>query len=74
MAEKLSIDPLSLLERYTFEQIAELAKGIVWNLNSQTEEGKRKNEAEKIRKKIGESDRDAIRETVDRLANYHKKP
>ena len=52
LAEKLSCDPLAMLERYTFEQIAELAQGVVWNANAQSEEGRKKNEAEKMRRKL----------------------
>lgn len=38
LSEKLNIDPLSLLKTYTFEQISELGKGIVYVINMQSEE------------------------------------
>ena len=38
LSDKLKIDPLSLLKTYTFEQISELGKGIVYVMNMSTEE------------------------------------
>ena len=38
LSEKLNVDPLTMLKTYTFEQISEMGKGVVYVLNMQTEE------------------------------------
>lgn len=38
VAKEIHTDPLTLLERYTFEQIDEVMQGIIWNMNAQSEE------------------------------------
>lgn len=45
LSEKLSIDPLSFQERYTFEQMHFLMEGIEYWVNAQTEEWQKKNKA-----------------------------
>lgn len=54
VAEKLNIDPLSMIEKYTPEAINFLAEGIEWNINAQTKEGQMRNERKLHAKQLQE--------------------
>lgn len=51
LSEKFSIDPDTLIKRYTPEQINYYTEGIIYNLNEQTKEWQKKN---KIRREMKE--------------------
>lgn len=71
-AKHLGTDPLTLMERYTFGQLSAFMEGIVWNLNEQSEEGRRTNSRIRIEhaQASGELDRDlAIAREAETRAN-----
>lgn len=73
LSEKLCLDPLEILKTYTFEQIRELGKGMVYLMNMQTEEGRKKNEVDAIREKMKWVDKDALKKQIEMLNSYHRK-
>lgn len=73
LSEKLNVDPLTLLKNYTFEQIGELSKGMVYVLNMQTEEWRAKNKRQAIAEKMKKVDKEKLNEAFNKLISYHKK-
>ena len=73
LSEKLQIDPLAILEKYTFEQINELWKGIIYVINMQTEEWRKKNERLKLAEKMQYIDKEKIAEQLEKLEEWKKK-
>ncbi len=73
LSERFSIDPLEMLKKYTFEQIRELGKGMVYLMNMQTEEWRKKNEVDAIREKMKGVDKDVLKKQFERLNSYHQK-
>jgi len=72
LAKELSLDPLSIIDRYTFEQIAYLTEWIVWNYNEQTPEWRKRNRIEAVKKEMKEewtNDLDEIKALEERLKN-----
>jgi len=51
LSEKMNIDPLILLKRYTFEQLTYFTEWIIYNMNEQSEDWQKRNRQKQIQKK-----------------------
>jgi adenine-specific DNA methylase len=46
----MGLDPITMLKRYTPEAFNFILQGIIYNINEQTKEGRKKNKIQSIRK------------------------
>lgn len=70
---KLSIDPDTFIEKYTFRQLKYLSDGIIWNENEKTEEWQKSNKKKLKKYEFDNMDKDAMQAQLDKLRNKHKK-
>lgn len=70
-AEKNSRDALYILENYTFEQVILYSRGIEFNLNQQTPEGRVRNDMLLAWEEMGDPDDDL--ETIKKLRQHYDK-
>jgi len=56
LSEKFSLDPETLMKRYTPEQISYFVEGIIYNNNEQSKEGQRRNKMNAAMKEIKKTD------------------
>lgn len=73
LAKELHSDPLSIAERYTFEQLKELTEGIIWNWNEQTEEGKKKNSVARSKNMVIGIGKENVNAQVNNVIEIRKK-
>lgn len=73
LAWKISLDPLEILKKYTFEQISDLWKWLVYVLNMSSEEWRKKNQKMQVWEKIKKVWKEAIDEAIAKLTSYHHK-
>lgn len=73
ICNELSIEPLNLIQDYTFEQLNYLTEWIVWNKNEQTEEWHKRNKKKRTQQEIDNMDKEEVNNILDWLRNKHQR-
>lgn len=76
LSEKIGIDPMEILKKYTYDQIDWLYEWLEYYWNMQSEEGQKRNEQKKIIKQIEEAGKDwekELQERLDKLWEWNRK-
>lgn len=75
LAERLNIDPHTMINEYTSEMIDYYSEGVIRNLNEQSKKGQSRNQKIKAEKGISDADKkelDSLFDQLDKKTTYKK--
>jgi len=73
ISKELSISPLDIINKFTPLQLKTFSEWVMWNFNSQTDEGQKKNEKILNLRKINSMDKNILTNSLDKLRWVHNK-